>query len=101
MPNERSFMDVLKYIHPSCCTDLRALRGWIGDGLGMDCPKKRSNLWTSNGDSGNKTTNPIRRGSPMVKASDSHPKVPGSNPGGDLFYLINSLAIKQFAKFQL
>ena len=36
MPNERSFMDVLKYIHPSCCTDLRALRGWIGDGLRMD-----------------------------------------------------------------
>ena len=68
---------------------------------GMDCPKKRSNVWTSNGDSGNKTTNPIRRGSPMVKASDSHPKVPGSNPGGDLFYLIKSLAIKQFAKFQL
>ena len=97
MPNERSFMDVLKYIHPSCCTDLGALRGWIEDGSS----KKRSNPWTSNGDSGNKTTNPIRRGSPMVKASDSHPKVPGSNPGGDLFYLIKSLAIKQFAKFQL
>ena len=72
-------------------------RGWIEDGSS----KKRSNPWTSNGDSGNKTTNPIRRGSPMVKASDSHPKVPGSNPGGDLFYLIKSLAIKQFAKFQL
>ena len=33
MPNERSFMDVLKYIHPSCCTDLGALSGHSGDGL--------------------------------------------------------------------
>ena len=67
----------------------------------LTTPLGAPNPWTSNGDSGNKTTNPIRRGSPMVKASDSHPKVPGSNPGGDLFYLIKSLAIKQFAKFQL